>query len=362
MEAEDRGQDLVASSPVLELRGIDKRFGATQALDDVSFALHPGEIHALLGENGAGKSTLIKIMTGVYQPDRGEILLSGAPIVMASAAEAQRHGIAAIYQEPLLFPDLNVAENIFIGHQDRGAFTNWRRMFRQAEDILRTLGIVLDVRSPARGLTLAAQQSVEIAKAISLNVQVLIMDEPTASLSAHEAAMLFKLVRDLRDKGVAILFVSHRLEEVFEIADRVTVFRDSRRISTRPRAEATPQGAIALMVGRAILFMMPRPLEPHGDLIIAVRELARESAFQDVSFDVHRGEVLCFAELIGAGRTDVGLALFAIEPATAGTIALGSRPVTIRSPNQAMALGIAFCGRPRQLNLSLPTASTLLLS
>ena len=190
----------------------------------MSFALHPGEIHALLGENGAGKSTLIKIMTGVYQPDRGEILLSGAPIAMASAAEAQRHGIAAIYQEPLLFPDLNVAENIFIGHQDRGAFTNWRRMFRQAEDILRTLGIVLDVRSLARGLTLAAQQSVEIAKAISLNVRVLIMDEPTASLSAHEAAMLFKLVRDLRDKGVAILFVSHRLEEVFEIADKVTVF------------------------------------------------------------------------------------------------------------------------------------------
>ena len=188
MEAEGRGQARVASSPVLELRGIAKRFGATQALDDVSFALHPGEIHALLGENGAGKSTLIKIMTGVYQPDRGEILLSGAPIAMASAAEAQRHGIAAIYQEPLLFPDLNVAENIFIGHHDRGAFTNWRQMFREAEDILGTLGIVLDVRSPARGLTLAAQQSVEIAKAISLNVRVLIMDEPTASLSAHEAA------------------------------------------------------------------------------------------------------------------------------------------------------------------------------
>ena len=322
----------MAAALVLELRGIDKGFGATQALDDVSFALHPGEIHALLGENGAGKSTLIKIMTGVYQPDRGEILLSGAPIAMASAAEAQRHGIAAIYQEPLLFPDLNVAENIFIGHQDRGAFTNWRRMFRQAEDILRTLGIVLDVRSPARGLTLAAQQSVEIAKAISLNVRVLIMDEPTASLSAHEAAMLFRLVRDLRDKGVAILFVSHRLEEVFEIADRVTVFRDGRRISTRPRAEVTPQGAIADMVGREMGLMTPRPLEPHGDLVISVRGLAGEGAFQDVSFDVHRGEVLGFAGLIGAGRTDVGLALFGIEPATAGTIVLGGRPVAIRRP------------------------------
>jgi rhamnose transport system ATP-binding protein len=357
VNANGQEQAQAASSPVLELRGIAKRFNATQALNDVSLALHPGEIHALLGENGAGKSTLIKIMTGVYRPDRGEILLSGAPIAMTSAAQAQRHGIAAIYQEPLLFPDLNVAENIFIGHQDRGAFTNWRRMFCRAEEILGALGIVLDVRSPARGLTLAAQQSVEIAKAISLNVRVLIMDEPTASLSAHEVALLFKLMRGLRDKGAAILFVSHRLEEVFEIADRVTVFRDGRRISTRPRAEVTPQGAIADMVGREMGLMMPRPLEPHGDLVISVRGLAREGAFQGVSFDVHRGEVLGFAGLIGAGRTDVGLALFGIEPATAGTIVLGVRPVTIRSPNQAMELGIAYLSEDRrQLGLSLPTS------
>jgi rhamnose transport system ATP-binding protein len=355
INANGQEQARVATPPVLELRGIAKRFDATQALNDVSFALHPGEIHALLGENGAGKSTLIKIMTGVYQPDRGEILLSGLPIAMTSAAQAQRHGIAAIYQEPLLFPDLNVAENIFIGHQSRGAFTNWRRMFRRAEKILSALGIVLDVRSPARGLTLAAQQSVEIAKAISLNVRVLIMDEPTASLSAHEVALLFKLVRDLRDKGVAILFVSHRLEEVFEIADRVTVFRDGRRISTRPRPEVTPQGVIADMVGREMGLMMPRPLQPHGDLVISVRGLAREGAFQGVSFDVHRGEVLGFAGLIGAGRTDVGLALFGIEPATAGTIVLGGRPVTISSPNQAMELGIAYLSEDRrQLGLSLP--------
>ncbi len=352
----ERGEQAdVASSPVLELRGIAKRFGATQALDDVSFALDPGEIHALLGENGAGKSTLIKIMTGVYQPDRGEILLAASPIAMASAAQAQRHGIAAIYQEPLLFPDLNVAENIFIAHQDRGALTNWRQMFRKAEEILATLGIVLDVRSPARGLTLAAQQSVEIAKAISLNVRVLIMDEPTASLSAHEAAQLFRLVRDLRDQGVAILFVSHRLEEVFEIADKVTVFRDGRRISTSPRTEVTPQRAIADMVGRELGLVTPRPLAPHGDRVISVRGLARQGAFQDVSFDVHRGEVLGFAGLIGAGRTDVGLALFGIEPATAGKVVLDGRPVTIRSPNQAMELGIAYLSEDRrQLGLSLP--------
>ena len=229
-----------AGAPILEIRGVAKRFDATQALSDVSLELQAGEIHALLGENGAGKSTLIKIITGVHQPDRGQILLAGRPVTIRSAAEAQRLGIAAIYQEPLLFPDLNVAENIFISHQDRGAVVGWRKMYRDAEAILAELGVALDVRNPARGLTLAAQQTVEIAKAISMNVRVLIMDEPTASLSAHEAQELFKLVYDLKKQGVAILFVSHRMEEVFEIADKVTVFRDGRLISTRPRAEATP--------------------------------------------------------------------------------------------------------------------------
>ena len=252
LETPESADAVALVAPVLEIRGVAKRFDATQALEDVSLALHPGEIHALLGENGAGKSTLIKIITGVHQPDRGEILLAGQPVMIRSAAEAQRLGVAAIYQEPLLFPDLNVAENIFISHQDRGAVVDWRQMFKDAERILAELGVALDVRNPARGLTLAAQQSVEIAKAISLNVRILIMDEPTASLSAHEVQELFGLVRDLKRQGVAILFVSHRMEEVFEIADKVTVFRDGRLISTRPRDEATPQRAIADMVGREI--------------------------------------------------------------------------------------------------------------
>src|SRR5580700_5846367 len=260
------------AAQILEIRGIAKRFDATQALDDVSLSLHAGEIHALLGENGAGKSTLIKIMTGVHQPDRGQIFLAGQPVSIRSAAEAQRLGIAAIYQEPLLFPDLNVAENIFISHQDRGAVVGWGQMFREAEAILAELGVALDVRSPARGLTLAAQQSVEIAKAISMNVRVLIMDEPTASLSAHEVQQLFRLVRDLKRQGVAILFVSHRIEEVFEIADQVTVFRDGRLISTRPRAEATPQRAIADMVGRAIDLTKARPSSARKDHVLSVAD------------------------------------------------------------------------------------------
>ena len=190
------------TSPLLELQHISKRFDSTQALDDVSLALYPGEIHALLGENGAGKSTLIKIMTGIHRPDRGKLLLDGAAVTVANPVDAQGYGIAAIHQEPMIYPDLNVAENIFIGHRRRGAVVRWRQMYRDAEEILAQLGIRLDVRSPARGLTLAAQQAVEIAKAISLNVRVLIMDEPTASLSAHEVQQLFVLTDRLREQGV----------------------------------------------------------------------------------------------------------------------------------------------------------------
>jgi rhamnose transport system ATP-binding protein len=356
-ETLDLADGAAVVAPVLEIRGVAKRFDATQALHDVSLALHAGEIHALLGENGAGKSTLIKIITGVHQPDRGEMLLAGRPVTIRSAAEAQRLGVAAIYQEPLLFPDLNVAENIFISHQDRGAVVDWRQMFHDAERILAELGVALDVRNPARGLTLAAQQSVEIAKAISRNVRILIMDEPTASLSAHEVQELFKLVRDLKRQGVAILFVSHRMEEVFEIADKVTVFRDGRLISTRARLEATPQRAIADMVGREIDLTKARTSAARNDLVLGVTNLSRRGAFEGVTFDLHRGEVLGFAGLIGAGRTDVGLALFGIAPATSGTILLEGKPVTVRSPREGMNLGIAYVSEDRrQLGLVLPMA------
>ncbi len=340
---------------MLQLDNISKSFAGVNALVDVGFDVRPGEVHALLGENGAGKSTLIKIMAGVYQPDAGEILVEGKKVSFANPREASNHGIATVYQEPLLFPDLNVAENIFIGHQNRGVVTNWRQMLRDAEQLLATLGVGLDVRSPARGLTVAAQQSVEIAKAISMNVRVLIMDEPTAALSAHEVAQLFKIVRDLRDRGVALVFVSHRMDEVFEIADRITVFRDGRLISTKPRAEVTPKSAIADMVGREIGLLQPRPPANAGDLVLSVRGLAHDGAFHDVSFDLKKGEVLGFAGLVGAGRTDIGLALFGIEPATAGTISVKGQTRTIRSPREAMDAGIAYVSEDRrQLGLSLP--------
>ena len=343
------------TQPVLEIRGVSKRFDNTQALDDVSLSLFPGEIHALLGENGAGKSTLIKIMTGIYRPDAGEMLLDGQPITVRNSVDAQAHGIAAIHQEPMIFPDLNVAENIFISHRDQGAILNWGKLFRNAEAILEQLDIHLDVRSQARGLTLAAQQAVEIAKAISLNVRVLIMDEPTASLSAHEVDQLFALARSLRSQGVAILFISHRMEEVFSIADRVTVLRDGRWISTQARADVTPESAIRDMVGREMADFFAKTSIPQDERLLEVRGLGRQNTFADVSFAIHRGEVLGFAGLVGSRRTDVGLALFGIAPADAGEIRWQGEAVQVRSPEQATRLGIAYVTEDRrQLGLTMP--------
>lgn len=342
-------------SPVLEIRDISRRFGNTQALDGVSLRLYPGEVHALLGENGAGKSTLIKIMTGVYQPDSGQILLDGRPVHIGSTLAAQRLGIAAIYQEPLMYPDLNVAENIFIAHAVRGPFVDWGRMYREAEALLAQLDVRLDVRLPARGLSVAAQQTVEIAKALALQVRVLIMDEPTAALSAHEVEQLFAIVRRLRDQGVAILFISHRMEEVFAIADRITVFRDGRLISSAPRAEVTPEQAIRDMAGRSVEQLFPRRHTVRDQVLVEVCDLSRQGAFQGISFDVRAGEVLGFAGLVGARRTDVGLALFGIAPADSGTVRIDGQLVRITNPRQAMRHGIAYVSEDRRgLGLSLP--------
>ena len=239
-------------APILEIRGVAKRFDATQALEDVSLALHPGEIHALLGENGAGKSTLIKIITGVHQPDRGEILWRDSPSRYGAPPRRSDWASPRSIRSLCCFPISTSPRTFSSVTRIAGWWSTGGRCSTTPKAILAELGVALDVRNPARGLTLAAQQSVEIAKAISLNVRILIMDEPTASLSAHEVQELFKLVRDLKRQGVAILFVSHRMEEVFEIADKVTVFRDGRLISTRTRDEATPQRAIADMVGREI--------------------------------------------------------------------------------------------------------------
>ncbi|CAN5837339.1 sugar ABC transporter ATP-binding protein [soil metagenome] len=348
------------TAPLMTLSGVSKRFGATAALRGVSLELHAGEVHTLVGENGAGKSTLIKIMTGLYQPDAGEIRIDASPVTFGSTGASQAHGVAAIYQEPMIFPDLSVAENIFVSHQARGAVVKWKQMYADAAEILAMLDMPMDPRQPAGQLTVGGQQAVEIAKAISLDARVLIMDEPTASLSAHEFERLFDQVGRLRDRGVAVLFISHRLDEVFRISDRITVFRDGEHISTRPAAEVTQDLLVREMVGRDVQEFFGRQPAAEGpehanDVVLSVEHLGVPGAFTDVSFEVRAGEVLGFAGLVGAGRTDIGLALFGIEPAATGRIRVRGEDVTIRRPADALGLGIAYLSEDRrQLGLSLP--------
>lgn len=357
---------IVPVTAVLELRNIAKSFAATAALKDMNLAIEPGEIHAIVGENGAGKSTLIKIMTGVHQPDTGEIRVDGAVVSVRSTQDAQGLGIAAIYQEPMVFPDLDVAENIFISNRAEGAFMNWKRMYTEAAKLIAQLGVTLDVHRAASGLTLAEQQTVEIARALSLNVKVLIMDEPTASLSAHEVARLLKIAKALKAKGVAVIYISHRLDEIFQVADRVTVIRDGQHISTRPIAEVTPDGMVKEMVGRAIdSFAVKTVANPHGASVLRLEGLGREGVFRGISFDLSAGEVLCFAGLVGARRTDVGLAVFGIAPATEGRILIDGAEVKVSSPKDAMAKGIAYVSEDRRkmgLAMTLPIFANISLA
>lgn len=352
--------------PILQLKNLAKSFAATAALKDMNLAIAAGEIHAIVGENGAGKSTLIKIMTGVHQPDAGEILVNGQVVSVRSTQDAQAHGIAAIYQEPMVFPDLDVAENIFISNRAQGSFMNWKKMYAEADALVAQLGVSLDVRRAASGLTLAEQQTVEIARALSLNVRVLIMDEPTASLSAHEVARLLNIARALKAKGVAVIYISHRLDEIFEVADRVTVIRDGQHISTKPIAEVTPEGMVKDMVGRAIgTFAVKTQANPHGASVLRLEGLGREGVFRDINFDLNAGEVLCFAGLVGARRTDVALAVFGVAPATEGKILIDGQEVRISAPQDAMARGIAYVSEDRRklgLAMSLPIFANISLA
>ena len=337
------------SVPTIELVGIAKQFGAVQALRGVDLNLYPGEIHALVGENGAGKSTLVKILAGIYRPDAGIIKIDGKAVELHNPAQARNAGIAVIHQEPTLFPDLNVAENVFMGRHPRDRFrrVDWKRMYQEVERLLASLDVRLNVYTPVQGLSVADQQLVEIAKALSLQSRVLVMDEPTAALSAHEVHELFAIARQLRERGVAILFVSHRLEEIFELAERVTVFRDGTRVATAPIAELTTEEIIRQMVGRELETLYPKSNVEPGEVILDVRHLTRKGVFEDVSFQVRRGEILGFAGLVGAGRTEVARVIFGIDRADAGEIRLGGKPVQIRSPRAAMQYGIAYVPEDR---------------
>ena len=331
-----------------ELRGISMRFGATQALDDVSLTLLPGEVHGLVGENGAGKSTLVKILAGIHQPDSGTIALDGEPIQIAGPAKARAFGIAVVHQEPRLFPDLTVAENVFIGHAPAGRLgtIDWGSTRRSAQALFDQLGVQFDIGAPVRGLSMADQQLIEIAKSLSVDASVLILDEPTASLSAHEVERLFAIVRRLRDRGVSILFVSHRLDEVFDLCDRATVLRDGRHVITTETSALTTADLVRYMVGRAVS-LFPKVETPLGETLLEVEHLTRAGAFRDVSFSVRAGEIVGLAGLVGAGRTEVARVLFGIDARDAGEIRLGGAPVTYASPSEAMTGGIAYLPEDR---------------
>ena len=337
-----------ATAPRAELRDVSKRFGATQALASVSFELRAGEIHALVGENGAGKSTLVKILAGVYQPDSGTIQLDGEPVQIHGPAHARALGIAVVHQEPRLFPDLTVAENVFIGHAPSGRLgtIDWRRTRQDAQALFKELDVQFDVGALVRGLSMADQQLIEIAKSLSVDARVLILDEPTASLSAHEVDRLFTIVRRLRGRGVAILFVSHRLDEVFELSDRATVFRDGKHVITTATVELTTADLVRHMVGRTVS-LFPKVETPVGDVLLEVKGLSRIGVFRDISFAVRAGEIVGLAGLVGAGRTEVARVLFGIDQPDRGQILLGGQPVRFASPSDAMQAGIAYLPEDR---------------
>ena len=334
----------------LRLTNISKSFAGVHALRGVHLELRPGEVHALLGENGAGKSTLVKVITGVHQPDTGEIYLNDQRIHLADPREATALGISAIYQDLSMFPDLDIAENIFVGKRPTraGGLVDWRKMYREADALLSSLGIHLNLKTKARYLSVAQQQMVEIARALSVNARILIMDEPTSALTLNEVADLFQIVRRLRENGTAILFISHRLEELFEIADRVTVLRDGAYVDTRSMDGVTQEELIRMMVGRTVKELFPKKDVKVGEVVLRVNNLTRKGAFRNVSFELHKGEILGMAGLVGAGRTEVSQAIFGVIPADEGTIEIEGKALRITSPRQAMECGLAYVPEDRQ--------------
>jgi rhamnose transport system ATP-binding protein len=335
---------------VLSLEHVSKSFGAVRAVIDGSIELRAGEAHALLGENGAGKSTVVKILAGVHQPDSGTLLVNGQPTGLHGPAGAIAAGIAIIYQEPTLFPDLSVAENIFMGRQPlrRGRRIDGREMTTEADALFARLGVRIDPGRIARGLSIADQQLVEIAKALSLNARVIVMDEPTAALSAVEVARLFDVISALRADGAAVLFISHRLEEVFEICQRVTVMRDGRHVLTSPLAGMSTGDLVRAMVGRDMPERVAGERGAPGAVQLTVQRLTREGVFTDVSFEVRAGEIVALAGLVGAGRSEVARAIFGIDRYDAGAVKAGSRQLKKGSPTAAMTAGIGLVPEDRR--------------
>jgi rhamnose transport system ATP-binding protein len=336
--------------PALELSRVVKSFGAVVALRSGSLRLETGSIHALIGENGAGKSTLVKIVAGLYRRDAGDLRLEGRPVDFHSTAESKAAGIAVIYQEPTLFPDLSVTENIFMGRQPTGRLgrIDRRAMHDEAVEIFDRLGVTIDPDRPTDGLSIADQQIIEIAKAISLDAKVLVMDEPTAALSGVEVERLFAVARSLRDEGRALVFISHRFDEVFDLCDTVTVMRDGAYVDTMPIADTTVDDLVRMMVGRDVTELFPKLPADIGDDVLVVDGLTQPGVFHDVSFTVRSGEIVGLAGLVGAGRSEVARAVFGVDPYTAGSVHVAGRRLPGGDPRAAMAYGVGLVPEDRR--------------
>jgi rhamnose transport system ATP-binding protein len=339
--------------PLLRLKGIQKRFTGVHALRGVDFDVQAGEIHALLGENGAGKSTLIKTIAGVHKPDEGEMYFAGQSVSFATPRDAQGRGIDVIYQELSLYPELTVAENIFMGHAPyrRAGFLkvmDWQAMNRRAKELLAELDVHdLEVTRKVGSLNVGNRQRVEIAKALSLEAKLLIMDEPTAALTETDVEHLFRIARLLRKRGVGIVYISHKLVEIFELADRVTVLRDGQYIGTKNVADTNERELISMMVGRTIENLFPKQEAKIGDVVLEVKNLNRQPLTKNVSFQVRAGEIVGIAGLVGSGRSETAQVIFGILPAQSGEIFMEGKPVTITRPAQAVAHGIAYVPEDR---------------
>jgi rhamnose transport system ATP-binding protein len=337
-------------SAIIELRSASKSYGAVRAVHDVSLALRPGEVRGLVGENGAGKSSIVRLLAGATRPDSGELLVDDANAEFHGPADARDAGVAVIYQEPTLFPDLSVAENVMMGRQPltTGRRIDRRRLHDAVQALLDELGVKLAAEQPVRGLSIADQQIVEIAKALSFQARVLIMDEPTAALSGHEVDRLFGVVRTLRAAGSAVLFISHRLDEVFAICDTVTVLRDGEVTHDGAAKDLTSDDLVRRMVGRELSQLFPKVETEIGAPLLRVERLTREGVFTDVSFEVRRGEIVALAGLVGAGRSEVARAIFGIDRRDAGRVELDGRVIPNGSPAAAMAAGIGLVPEDRR--------------
>jgi len=334
----------------LEIKNIHKIFPGTIALSEADFDLYAGEVHALVGENGAGKSTMIKIVTGVHQPDIGEIIVNGKTVKFKNAMDSYDSGIAAIYQEASLFNELTVTENIFMGHHKvRKGFKmiRWEQMYKETENLIKSIGVDISPYALVKSLSIAQKQIVEIMKALSMDSNILIMDEPTSALTIEETNELFDIVKKLKEKGTGIIYISHRLEEIFEIADRATVLRDGKIIGTLDREEITEDKLITMMVGRSIDNMYPKEEAKIGENILKVENIYRAGEFKDISFEVKKGEIVGLAGLVGSGRTEIAKAIFGLEKLEGGKIFFNGEEVNIKNPLDAIKLGIAYLSESR---------------